>query len=210
MLTTYPVVPSNSNQQSDEISLKDVDQTVEYFEISHNTASNYVVKLREDAAESWTTAKPWPLLRTLVFVTWNSIVYSRGDLVYVRTGSFASACDIFEIAEVTSLDDSRSVFRGYWYYCRTDVSKSRRVASSRGWPRHISYVESTHMDIVMWDSATGLVPQEARDLIWAGRVIDMSEDVWVIKDQDVGDVSWTKAHGSCQSDSCRLNKGVLG
>ena len=170
-------VPADDSR---EISLKDIGPAAQYFHVGHNTSSAFTIKLRDTAMASWDNARPWPLLESLDSVQWNGIAYRRGDIIYVRTGAKESAVDILEVADIRCLGDSRSVFRGFWYYHRSEMSKNLGKTGLRMWPRNYLYCKTTHTDIVMWDCATGHLPKGDRVLIVPGIICDMSEDSWQI------------------------------
>ena len=64
------------------------------------------------------------------------------------------------------------------------------------WKNRYAYVKSTHTDIIMWDCATGRLPEEDQDLVAPGMVCSMSGDSWFIERRDEEAVCWTKpGHG---------------
>ena len=182
----------HSGEPSREISLTEIDPAVQYFDVVCNTSSGFRVRLQDTAIQSWHSAKPWSLLDSLPSTVWNGNVYRRGDIIYVRTGLNAGAFEVFEIAEIRDLGDSRNVMRGFWYYHRSHIKKKIRTAHMRIWPRNRPYIKSTHMDVIMWDCATGHLPKEEKRLVVPEILCDMSGDSWVIEEQDAENVSWAR------------------
>ena len=124
--TPRVISPDSSSVHSAEISPSAVEQAVEYFGIIRNTSLDFVVELRRGAAESWSLALPWQLLESVSSTTWNNVIYREGDIIYVRTGAEKTAVEIFEIADIRNLGDSRSAFRGFWYYGRPELARDLR------------------------------------------------------------------------------------
>ena len=190
--TEGPVMPTNTSDCGREIDLKEVGPAIQYFDIDKNTSSTFVVKLRDTATESWRTPKPWLLLESLDCVQWNGITYHRGDVIYVRTGAAEKAVDIFEVADIRCLGDSRSVLRGFWYYQRSEIRKSIGKAGLRMWEEKYVHIKTTHTDVVMWDCATGHLLEVDQKSIAPGVICDMSGDRWIIKRSNEEAVRWTK------------------
>jgi hypothetical protein len=115
-----------SSVHSAEISPSAVEQAVEYFDIIHNTSPDFAVELRREAAESSPLSRPWQLLKSVSSITWNNVIYTKGDIIYIRTGAEKTTVEIFEIADIRNLGDSRSVFRGFWYYSQPELARDLR------------------------------------------------------------------------------------
>lgn len=185
--------PTGTSSCSKEIDLSEVRPAAQYFDIEYNTSSAFAVKLRDTASQSWRTARPWPLLESLNSVQWNGISYCRGDLIYIRSGPKEREVNILEIADIRSLDDSRSVLRGFWFYQRSEIGKSVGKAGLRAWRKSCTYIKSTHTEIIMWDCASGRILQEDRKSIVPGMICDMSGDRWKIRRRDDAGVRWAAA-----------------
>ena len=176
--------------RSVEIDLGRVQTAVQYFRVDENTSTNFSTKLEQGAAESWDGATEWHLLRLLPSVTWNNMVYQPGDIIYVRTGIGESATGIFEVAEIRSLSDARSVVRGFWYYSRPSMLRKLRSTELRKWPKHQTWMKSTHTDIIMWDCGTGVLDEDDMQVVAHGKICDMSSRSWSIKKANAEDVVW--------------------
>ena len=155
-----------------------------------NTSPDFVVELRREAAESWSLAQPWQLLESVSSITWNNVIYTKGDVIHIRTGAEQAAVEIFEIADIRNLGDSRSIFRGFWYYSRPELAGNLRSTDLRGWPKRHSYVKSTHMDVIMWDCATGQLRDDDKQRILPAKICDMSGSTWSIERQSSASVAW--------------------
>ena len=182
---------SAASLRSVEIDLSRVETAVQYFHIDDNTSTNFSINLQQDAADSWDGATEWHLLRVLPSVTWNDMVYKPGDIIYVRTGFGESATGVFEVAEVRSLGDARSVMRGFWYYSRPSMLRKLRSTELRKWPKHQTWMKSTHTDIIMWDCGTGVLDEDDMQLVAHGKICDMSSRSWSIRNAKAEDVIWT-------------------
>lgn len=186
------VMPTKTSDCGREIDLKEVGPAIQYFDIDKNTSSAFVVKLRDTVTDSWRTPKPWVLLESLDCAQWNGNNYCRGDVIYVRTGAEEKAVDIFEVADIRCLGDSRSVLRGFWYYQRSEIGKSIGKAGLRMWQKRYVHVKTTHTDVVMWDCATGHLLEVDQNLIAPGLICDMSGDSWMIRSSNEEAVRWAK------------------
>lgn len=188
-------VTNKTNDASEEIKLDDVEQAPQYFDISCNTSSAFSIRLRDTAMTSWDIVRPWSMLESLSSVSWNGMTYRRGDVIFVRSGLQENAVDVFEVADIRSLGDSRSVFRGFWYYDRSDMRGSLAMTSLRMWPPKYLYCKSTHTDIVMWDCATGHLSDAQKTMIVPRAVCDMSRDTWKMARSDAEAVQWCTVPG---------------
>ena len=184
------ISPDTLSTNSVEISPSTVKQAVEYFDIICNTSPGFVVELRSGAVESWALQRPWQLLASVWSIIWNNTIYTKGDIVYIRTGAQRTAVEIFEIADIRNLGDSRSVLRGFWYYSRLDLARNLRSTDLRGWPKRHPYTKSTHTDIIMWDCATGHLCDDDKERILPTKICNMSGGTWSIESQSSASVAW--------------------
>ena len=188
--------PSEEISLGKEISSREVRPAAEYFEIENNTSPDFAVKLRSAGSKSWTNPKAWCSLQCLDRVHWNGYFYQNGDLIYARTGSTPNAIDVFEIAEIRSLGDGRSIIRGFWYYHRSHLVGWMGKTSLRLWPTTHTHIKSTHTEIMMWDCASGHLSKDDRELMAFDLICDMATNVWIIKRRTDTSVTWTESTSS--------------
>lgn len=172
----------------EEIDIAEVRPALEYFDIIPNTCKNYIIMPREPSST------PWMSLNQLQRVEWNGTVYEPGDVIYILLSSSRSnAADyaIAELCEIRSLGDGRYVIFIFWFM---SVREARRLVSSqdarelsRGW----RYVKTTHMQIVMWDCASGKLANQELQGVCPQLVLDMSVSPHRIRRKNASAVRWT-------------------
>ncbi|KAJ9651683.1 hypothetical protein H2201_009265, partial [Coniosporium apollinis] len=167
-----------------EISSSEVECAVEYFTVINNTSPAYFIELQGSWSRAWHSPKPWDSLQTLESVRWNGTVYRIGDVVYIREDDESDPIAVAEIAEIRSLDDTRSALRVFWFYSRHTVEGKLCRNDLRAWPKGRMHIKSTHMDVVMWDCATGKLSEADMQHIWEGKVLDMWAKAWRVRDED--------------------------
>lgn len=185
--------PEDDNESGSEIGVGEIERATEYFTVKDNTSPFYTVELRASYSTPRHSPKPWGSLEDLVSIKWNGITYKIGDIIHVRQDDERDPVEIAEVAEIKDLGDTRSVLRVFWFCSRDMVKRTLQRKDLRAWPRDRMNIKSTHMDVVMWDCATGKLSKADLRTICEGKVLNMSAKAPRVRRKDLASVSWAKA-----------------
>lgn len=171
----------NAASQQDTV----LDDAIEFFSIRKNCHKDHSI----EPIEPYKTA--WENLPSLNSVEYCGDVYRVGGVIKVvisgeKENSFA------KIRDIKSLGDGRHVLHLFWYYEREEM---RRFAGRRNirWPTGNTHMRTTHMEVVMWDSANGKVSAEELNMLSPGKIFDLS--CKSVRDETHKLVAWASPPG---------------
>jgi hypothetical protein len=84
----------------------------------------------------------------------------------------------------SDLGDGRKLIYVSWYYSR-DEMRTIHCANMSLWPDDCSYMLSTQLQVLMWDTINGKVAQKELEAVVAGKVVDVFAKPCRIMDQKV-------------------------
>jgi hypothetical protein len=135
----------------------------------------------------WQVLPKWQNLVSLSTVVSARENYSVNDVVYIlMQGEQDDA--IAQIREIRDLGDGRKVICVSWYYSRYEMRAN--CANMSLWPEDCSYMLSTQLQVLMWDTMNGKVEQKELEAVVAGKVVDVSAKPYRIIDQNNPSVEW--------------------
>ena len=79
---------------------------------------------------------------------------------------------MIQLQQIRALDEDRAAIVVSWCYSRNEVR--RKCTNMNTWPKGCSYVLSTHLQVLMWDTLNGKVKQQQLQRMSTESVVDVS------------------------------------
>jgi nucleoside phosphorylase len=155
---------------------------LEPYIVRNNGEEAYYIKpKRQDIPE-------WQNLVSLSTVVSAGENYSINDVVYILLQGGKSD-SIARIRHIRDLGGGRKVICVLWYYSR-DEMRNIDCANMSLWPEDCSYMLSTQLQVLMWDTMNGKVEQKELEAVVAEKVVDVCAKLCRIIDQNDRSIEW--------------------
>ena len=155
---------------------------LELYIISNNGKKTYSIKPIWQAMPEWQNLVSLP---TVVFAREN---YSINDVVYILMQE-GKDDPIAQIRQIRDLGGGRKVICVSWYYSR-DEMRTMNCANMSLWPEDCSYMLSTQLQVLMWDTMNGKVAQKELEAVAVGKVVDVCAKPCRIIDRNDRSMKW--------------------
>lgn len=142
-----------------------VKPALELFTVRRSKRVNYSIQRKT------VNVPRWRELCSLPSTSHAGVDYAVGDFVYILLqGNKEDA--IAKIRDIKDLNDGRRVICVSWC-CSEDEAREWRCSNMTEWPTGYSHMLSTHLQVLMWDTANGRVGEDERGCIVDGKILDL-------------------------------------